>query len=175
MRLIIGLGNPDKKYKNTRHNVGFLIVDWLRSNIYSNCYWRKNNKFEAVVCGPKAVNIILAKPQTYVNQSGRAVKKIVDFYKISLDDLYVIHDDLDIPFGKFKIQKGCGPKVHKGIQSIEKSLGGNDFWRIRVGVDNRNPENRIPGEIYVLQDFTKKEQQKLKQTFVKIIKELDLA
>jgi len=87
-------------------------------------------------------------------------------------DLYIVHDDLDIKLGEYKIQKGKGPKVHKGINSIEKALGTDDFWRVRVGVDNRDSNNRTPGEQYVLQDFTSEEKEILDKVLDETCKKL---
>ena len=103
-----------------------------------------------------------------MNDSGVFVKKLVEQNKANLSDLWVIHDDLDIALGSYKIQKGKGPKLHNGVNSIERELGSEDFWRVRVGVDNRSPESRILGEEYVLQDFTEGE----KQILIKVIDDL---
>lgn len=135
MFFIIGLGNPGIKYQNNRHNAGHLFIDYLKNNPLAI----KETKFLKTDC--------------FMNLSGQFVKKIMMKYKLSTDNLIIVHDDLDIPLGKFKIQKGVGPKLHKGLESIEKVLGTKNFWRIRIGIDNRPAENRIDGEIYVLQDF----------------------
>ncbi|MEJ2347901.1 MAG: aminoacyl-tRNA hydrolase [Patescibacteria group bacterium] len=166
MKLIVGLGNPGEEHKNNRHNVGFMVVDGL-----SNEKWSSVRKFQSLII-KKGQKFILAKPQTYMNSSGKAVKKIVDHFKIKTSDLWVIHDDLDISLGDFKIQKGKGPRLHKGVISIEKELGKSDFWRVRVGVENRDPENRIPGEAYVLQDFKEEEMEIIKSVVNEISKEL---
>jgi PTH1 family peptidyl-tRNA hydrolase len=157
MKLIVGLGNPGDKYTKTRHNVGFIIADWLQSSVYSSDTWEENKKFQAIVCKPSAVGVILAKPQTFMNNSGIAVKKLATFYKLHTTDVWVVHDDLDIRLGDYKIQKGIGPKLHNGIESIENELRTKDFWRVRVGVDNREDVNRVPGDQYVLQEFTNEE------------------
>lgn len=136
MKLLVGLGNPGGKYENTRHNAGYFVVDTLKKMI-------KNTHRE----------VILTKTLSFMNESGEAVKKLMDRYRVNVDDIYIVHDDLDIRLGEYKIQKGRGPKVHYGVQSIENSLGTKDFWRVRVGVDRRDLKNRIPGEEYVLQKF----------------------
>jgi PTH1 family peptidyl-tRNA hydrolase len=171
-KLIIGLGNPGEKYKNNRHNVGFLVADRLQSTVYGQYKWEENNKFQAVVCKPSAVDIILAKPQTFMNSSGTAVQKLVNFYKVNMPDLWIIHDDLDIKLGQYKIQQGHGPKLHYGIQSIEKELGTENFWRVRIGVDNRSSEDRIPGEEYVLQNFKEDEIEVRDRVIREVIAEL---
>jgi PTH1 family peptidyl-tRNA hydrolase len=104
-----------------------------------------------------------------MNNSGKAIKIILNTLHVSRDTLYIIHDDLDIPLGKFKIQFAQGPKLHNGIKSIEETLKSKDFWRIRIGVDNRKKENWIDGETYVLQDFLPEEKKFLtQQVFPKI-------
>ncbi len=154
MKLIIGLGNPGEKYAQNRHNVGYVVIDKLQ------------------ILNSKPKNIIFAKTNVFMNESGKIVKKLLDKYKLNTDNLWIIHDDLDIRLGEYKIQKGKGPKVHKGLQSIEEELGTDDFWRVRVGVDNRDPENRIPGEEYVLQDFTTQETLKLEEVVKSLVNKL---
>lgn len=163
MKLVVGLGNPGSKYEDTRHNVGFKVVDSLWHLIAGKEDWKESRKFKALIFGPTASGTLLAKPQTFMNDSGVAVARLSAFYKILPDDIYVIHDDLDIRLGEYKIQLGIGPKVHNGVNSIEEKLGTHDFWRVRVGVDKRRPENRIPGEDYVLQKFEKEERTQLEQ------------
>lgn len=164
MILVVGLGNPGERYQNTRHNTGFYIVDniykaingGISSNLdLGNKGFKKDSKSESEVF--KKENIILAKPITFMNNSGEAVVRLKSFYKVDISDLYVIHDDLDLRLGDYKIQKSVGPKLHYGLQSVEEKLGTKDFTRIRVGVDNRNTENRIAGEDYVLQNFNDEE------------------
>ena len=105
----------------------------------------------------KLKNVIITKTNTFMNDSGSFVKDLYIKYNIQNTDLYVAHDDLDLPLGTWKIQFAKGPKDNGGINSIEQVLGTKDFWRIRVGIDNRNPEERVPGEEYVLEDFTQDE------------------
>ena len=149
MKLLIGLGNPGEKYKNNRHNAGYLFVDFIS--------------------GYQMPDIRYQKIDTFMNDSGRFVKKITSHYNLEPSNLYIVHDDLDLPLGQYKIQLGVGPKVHYGVNSIENALGTNDFWRIRVGVDSRSPAGqRETGENYVLQDFTKDEMEILKGVYAKI-------
>jgi PTH1 family peptidyl-tRNA hydrolase len=194
MQLIVGLGNPGERYERTRHNVGFLVLEKLKTKISNfqfpiskwfdtthhpesvegqilNRNFQLEKKFNAEI--QKLEDVILAKPQTFMNESGMAVSSLANFYKIKPDNIYVIHDDLDLRLGDYKIQKGVGPKLHYGIQSIEEKLGSKDFWRIRVGVDNRDPQNRIPGEEYVLQKFTDEEKGIIERTIDKVIIELN--
>ncbi len=153
MKLIIGLGNPGEKYQHNRHNVGYTVIDALQK-----------------VDLPK--DVVIKKTGVFMNDSGSTVKSLYTKYKIQYTNLYVIHDDLDIRLGEYKIQKGTGPKDHKGIQSIEKELRENDFWRVRIGVDNRDPENRIVGEDYVLQDFSQEELEIVQDVIRKLISDL---
>jgi PTH1 family peptidyl-tRNA hydrolase len=153
MKLVIGLGNPGKKYALNRHNVGYVVIDVLK----------KANL-------PK--NVVLKKTNVFMNESGKAVKNFSTHYSLLPSALFIIHDDLDIKLGEYKIQKGVGPKDHKGLLSIEHELGTSDFWRIRVGVDNRDPQNRTEGEEYVLQDFDKDELEIVNKVIAKIISDL---
>lgn len=153
MRVLVGLGNPGEEYKNNRHNVGYMVVESLLKRSL-----------------PQGVAV--KKSQVFMNDSGAFVKKLVEQNMIKTSDLWVIHDDLDIPLGSFKIQRGKGPKLHNGVNSIEKELGSEDFWRVRVGVDNRDPQSRISGEEYVLQDFSQQERKTLDKVTNEICKKL---
>ncbi len=167
MYLIVGLGNPGEEYKKTRHNVGFMFVDRLADK--ENFSYDKKQEIEVLTIK----NMVLAKPQTFMNDSGRAVRKIMDFYKWKVEDLVVIHDDLDIAFGEFKIQRDKGPKVHNGIKSIERTLGRSDFWRVRIGIDNRQPGVSYgTGADYVLSSLSKDELKELEGVFDEVEKEL---
>jgi len=153
MKLIIGLGNPGRDYENNRHNIGHLVVEELAKKRLSK-------------------GMVVKKTNCYMNKSGEFVEKLVEQYHLNPSDLWVIHDDLDIPLGSFKIQKGKGPKLHNGVISIEEILGTGDFWRVRIGVDNRDPGGRVSGEEYVLQDFTHEEIELLKPVIEEICKKL---
>lgn len=177
MKVIVGLGNPGEKYRYNRHNVGFMVVDRLRQN--GQCkvqnqdgIFQFNKKFNAQILQTK--EYILVKPQTYMNNSGEAVAKICHFYKVKYEDLYVIHDDLDIQLGNFKIQQGKGPKVHNGLKSVEEQLGTEKFWNVRVGVENREIRGNkgVPGVVYSLQDFRREEREILDGVIENICKEL---
>ena len=151
MKAVVGLGNVGKKYKRTRHNVGFMFVE----------AFPKNRK-----------DIILLKPKTMMNMSGKAAKALATYYMLHTTDLYVVHDDLDLKLGEYKIQFGKGPKVHNGVNSVEEHLGTSEFWRVRIGVDNRDTDNRIPGEAYVLENFSRAELETVNKTIDKAVKEL---
>src|SRR3989344_269209 len=159
MKVIVGLGNHGEKYAKNRHNVGFMTIDRIK-------------EFDGEVL--KTGEVILVKPQTFMNRSGEAVSQIVNFYKVPADDLIVVHDDLDIKLGEYKIQKGVGPKVHNGLTSIEERLGRTDFWRVRVGIDSRQPaaDSRQSGEDYVLSDFSSDEEISINKIIKEIMDEL---
>lgn len=173
MIAIIGLGNPGAKYLNNRHNAGFILVDFMVKRLESlKVIKLKEEKMSHATCY-RLHNLILAKPQTFINNSGLAVKSCLARYRLSVDDLIIAHDDLDIPLGKFKIQKGVGPKIHNGLKSIERALKTKDFWRIRIGVDNRQSDKRIDGQTYVLTDFLPEEKKIItNQVFPKILSRL---
>ena len=153
MKLIVGLGNPGTKYGSTRHNVGHLVVDELQKTKL-----------------PK--NIVVKKSDKFMNESGSCVSVVLHEYKVNPSDLYIIHDDLDIPLGSYKIQFGKGPRDHNGLKSIDESLGTDQYWHVRIGVDNRKSDNRTPGEEYVLEDFIGDERIILDKTIKEACKKL---
>jgi len=176
MKLIVGLGNPGPKYAKNRHNVGFLCADYLATHLFerdetmfANSSRTLSEIAELVVDKER---IIVAKPQTYMNRSGDAVIRLFQEYKCKREDLIVIHDDLDIPLGKFKITVGTGPKLHNGLASIESVLGTVAYTRIRLGVDARTGDNRPAGEAYVLSDFLPAEMPVLATTFPSVLTRL---
>lgn len=168
MKLIVGLGNPGEKYKKTRHNAGFKLLDKLilSANESGNTGHETGNKketelYSVVTCNLSLVTCALAKPQTFMNESGKAVKALVKKYRVKLNELLVIHDDLDIAFGSFKIQMGKGPHQHNGVISVEDYLDSKDFWRMRVGIEARSKikdqRSKLIGEDYVLAEFSSEE------------------
>lgn len=167
MKLLVGLGNPGKEYENTRHNVGFLFLDYLAHNSDENFphTFNTQKKFHAEIAEIQLENerILLLKPLTFMNESGRAVSGALQFYKLSPSDLILVHDDLDIAFGQFKIQHAKGPKIHNGVTSVETSIQSSEFLRVRIGVENRTVP--ISGSEYVLQNFTQEELNELKKIF----------
>lgn len=173
MKLIVGLGNPGEKYKNNRHNVGFMVVD----KVVGNHLWEKSKDGNLYYFWPKnkQEKIELIKPQTFVNGSGSAVLyAFKNHSELKPENLYVIHDDLDIRLGEYKIQKGKGPKDHGGINDIEQKLGTDNFWRVRVGVDPTTPRLRgvSHGKDYVLEDFLPEERIILDKAISEICKKL---
>ncbi len=186
MKLIVGLGNPGEEYKNNRHNVGFVVVDEIAAN-ESSGNWNHSKNANALFFHLKrdGGEIELLKPQTYMNDSGLSVVYAVKKHDIPIPDVYVIHDDLDIDLGKFKIQKGKGPKDHKGLLSIYEKLKSKDFWHVRIGIENRKQATdyrlqttAMPGEKYVLQNFEEAEmniiKRSIQQVVCKLIKELKI-
>ena len=154
MKLIVGLGNPGREYENTRHNVGFQLLDYIakRKGVAIN-----KNKFngeygEISIHGEK---VILLKPLSYMNLSGSVVSKFVSFYKISLDDVLIIQDDLDMNFGKIKIVYNSSSGGHNGIKDIERCLGSRMYVRLKIGITNNKS---MDTKDYVLGKFSKEEQ-----------------
>ncbi|MBC8317662.1 MAG: aminoacyl-tRNA hydrolase [Desulfobulbaceae bacterium] len=147
MFLIAGLGNPGSEYENTRHNVGFLFLDHLAELLKVSFTQSKWQALDArtTLSGEQ---VLLLKPQTYMNKSGFSVSGAASYYKVSSDNIIVVHDDIDLPFGKLKITVNRGPGGHNGIKSIISHLGSQDFIRIRVGIGR--PETPIPVDRYVL-------------------------
>ena len=164
MKLIVGLGNPGDRYKNNRHNIGHVVVNVLASKI-------RNSKLKTL----NKNQIQIHKSPNFMNDSGSFIKKLLTVHgSPSTDYLYVVHDDLDIPLGSYKIQYGRGPKDHNGLLDIYEKLGTKDFWHVRVGIENRmrDTEYRIRGEQYVLQDFTEEEKIILNKAIKAICKKL---
>lgn len=159
MYLIVGLGNPGIKYTLTRHNIGFLALDALAKSFDAKIE-REEHKALTLKFKLDGEDVILAKPQTFMNLSGESVVSLMQFYKIEPSKLFVIHDEIDLPFGYMKVQKGRGAGGHNGIKSISELLGHQDYARLRLGV-GRPSNPHIPVVDYVLQNFDKTEQEKL--------------
>ncbi|WP_091500324.1 aminoacyl-tRNA hydrolase [Amphibacillus marinus] len=154
MKCIVGLGNPGLKYQKTRHNVGFMVIDQLAKR---NKWTVSKHKFQSH-CTIETVGneqVILLKPQTYMNLSGESVKAVLDFYKLTPEQLLVIYDDLDLPVGKERLRQSGGHGGHNGIRSIIDQLGTKTFNRIRVGIDR--PEFDVTVTDYVLGKFSKEQ------------------
>ena len=178
MEIIVGLGNPGKKYKLTRHNIGFMAIDALAKRL--DLTWQNNKKFSAEVA--KNNNTILVKPLTFMNNSGQAVQAILSFYKLlpkkfgllktadaDLSEiLTVIHDDLDIELGKYKISLDSRSAGHKGVQSIINQLKTKNFKRIRIGI--KAPElEKIPADKFILQKFSQEELKIIKSVILSLL------
>lgn len=153
MKLIVGLGNPGKEYERTRHNAGFMALDQFASDMNVSI---SNSKFkgEYVKFKYHGEDIILLKPMTYMNNSGESVISLMNFFKIDVEDVLVVYDDLDMPTGKLRLRERGSAGGHNGIKSIIAHLGTQQFKRIRIGID-RHP--RIPVVDYVLGKFTSEE------------------
>ena len=160
MKTIIGLGNPGKKYASTRHSIGFRVVDALAAEL--GLKFELNKKLHAEIA--KRGDLILAKPQTFMNESGLAVKALTAYYSLPAADVLIIRDEIDFPFGKIKLSTG-GSAGHKGDESVAAAIGPG-FAKLRVGIENRK-ENRIPPtDDYVLQNFTADEERELKEKII---------
>jgi len=150
MKLIVGLGNPGKKYDMTRHNVGFRVFQEWSSKDFS---WK--NKFDSLLARINS-DTLVALPQNFMNNSGQTVTQIANFYKINPSDIWIVHDDIDLPLGKLRISQDRSSAGHKGVESIIQSMGTQDLVRFRIGILSDNKE--IPTEAYVLQKFGEEEQ-----------------
>lgn len=165
MKLIIGLGNPGKQYEKTRHNAGFIVLDEIQEKLNFPKF-SENKKFEAQVSegNVNGEKIILAKPQTFMNLSGKSVQAIMQFYKISPEEISVIHDDLDIELGKFKVSEDSSAAGHNGVTSIFDTLGTHKIKRIRIGIEGaeKKKDRLMSGSDFVLQNFSDEEIETIK-------------
>ncbi len=157
--LIVGLGNPGREYAKTRHNIGFILVDVL-AEAFGIRMMRVQSKAITGSGMVEGCKVILAKPQTYMNLSGESVSALMRFYKVPLENLIVLHDDLDLPFATIRLRPGGGSAGQKGIASIIERLGTQTFARFRFGIGR--PPGQMDPAAYVLQDFSKVEQAELK-------------
>lgn len=159
MKLIVGLGNPGKEYDNTRHNIGFHMLDIITNSLNVDI---NKKKFDGLY-GEKLINgekVIFLKPQRYMNLSGTVIKEYVQFFKINIDDILIISDDLDTPIGSMKIKFKGSSGGHNGLKDIENNLGTNVYKRIKIGISNNK---LLDTKDYVLGKFTKEEKEKLKE------------
>jgi PTH1 family peptidyl-tRNA hydrolase len=188
MKIIIGLGNPGAEYAGTRHNAGLLLVDQIfnyQFSIFNDSYgWRRKKD----IMTAEFPDIVLVKTAgVFMNESGKIIAELKQGGYINnsplhpslnlregtgkgYDGLFLAHDDLDIKLGEYKIQFGTGPKVHNGVLAVERALGTKEFWRIRIGIDNRITP--IDGETYVLQRFNKEEKGIIDQIMLKITNDI---
>ena len=183
MKIIVGLGNPDKKYENTRHNVGFMAIDALAEKL--GLTWEESKKFRAQIC--QSGNTIFVKPQTFMNNSGQSVRAVLAYYKLlpkklgvfkvkdsDLSEiLTVIHDDIDISLGKYKISIDSRSAGHKGVESIITHLKTKNFKRVRIGI-RTEMANRMPADKFVLEKFREEELKIMDNLIAKLITELTL-
>jgi len=152
MKLFFGLGNPGKEYENTRHNLGQKIIKKYVDTLPATSLLNKS-KLQSQLC--EISHNILAISTEYMNLSGISVQKVAAFYKITPDNIYIIHDDLDLSVGEWRLQFDRGPAGHNGVKSVIENLGTQAFWRIRIGIGH--PHSDIPVEDYVLKNFSSEE------------------
>jgi peptidyl-tRNA hydrolase, PTH1 family len=185
MKLIIGLGNPGKKYEKTRHNLGFMVVERFLKDfmLEKSTSWENSAKFKSDIAQiewqPKHGNlekVILAKPKTFMNNSGLAVKLIGDFYKIEPKDVWIVHDEIDLPLGVLKIRFGGASAGHRGVECVMDDLGTDKFWRFRMGIGEKKELNdsRIKRvDDFVLGTFSGGERGKVKELIKRGVKAIE--
>lgn len=176
MKLIVGLGNPGIKYEKTRHNLGFAVLDALLQELapVKETMWQEDKKSNSLIA--KVRDLILVKPQTFVNASGFAVKKLITNHQLPITNLWVVHDDLDLPLGKIKIRKGGGSAGHRGIDSIVKELGTYDFVRFRLGIGHPGlGSGNKEVERYVLSPFGRGEKDEARRMVKQAVEAIKLA
>lgn len=156
--LVIGLGNPGREYRETRHNIGFMVIDKLCAELGVSL-GRVQSKALVGIGKMEGQKIILAKPQTFMNLSGQAVGGLMRFYKVPISQLIIAHDDLDLPLGSIRLRPGGGSAGQKGMGSIIQQLGTQDFARLRLGIGR--PPGQMDPAAYVLQRFSNAEQEVL--------------
>mgnify|MGYP001557836626 CR=1 FL=1 len=156
MWLIVGLGNPGAKYAMTRHNIGFMALDAYAQGV-GNPRWKEERQALVVRLKMDDQEVIFAKPQTFMNKSGESVRALMDFYKVELEKIVVVHDEIDVGFGAIRIHKNRGSGGHNGIKSINQMLSTQDYVRLKLGV-GRSPNPNIDAATHVLQNFAPEEQ-----------------
>ena len=189
----MGWGNPGKKYEKTRHNLGFMIVEHFLKDFQDieNTLWENSGKFKSDIAqiewqrrshrsGQASLEkVILVKPKTYMNNSGMAVRLVADFYRVNPSDIWVIHDDIDLPLGAMKIRFGGASAGHHGVESIIEHLGTDKFWRFRMGTGLGNHKSNIKDqkfrnvEDFVLSNFSGSEKGKLKALIKRGVKAIE--
>lgn len=181
MKIIVGLGNIGSKYQKNRHNLGFMIVDELVKDLTKGkelLTWETQDKFQAEVL--RVDNIILVKPQTMMNMSGMAIAKLVNFYKVNLEDLIVIYDDLDLKLGKVKIRQGGSAAGHHGVESVINQLGSDKFIRLRVGIGNDQSHSgehkriHFSAERFVIENFLPQERSQVKRMIKRAVEGINI-
>lgn len=150
--LVVGLGNPGPNYAKTRHNVGFMVADILAGRLGDGFKVHKKSGAEVATGRLAGRSVVLAKPRVYMNESGRQVGPLAKFYSVSPADIVVIHDELDIDFGRIRLKRGGGEGGHNGLRSVASALGTKDFQRVRIGIGR--PPGRQDPATYVLQPFS---------------------
>lgn len=161
MKMVVGLGNPGREYEKTRHNVGFSVLDFYASK---HSFLITKDKFNGLyeIIKLKDDSVLFLKPQSYMNLSGEVVRKFVDYFKISLDDILIIHDDLDLNLGSFRLRYKGSSGGHNGLKNIELHLGSDCYKRLKIGISN---DRLIDTKDYVLQKFSSDDFEKLEKLF----------
>lgn len=169
MKLIVGLGNPGREYLSTRHNMGFMTIDKYAKKLGIEITKDKFNGLygETLINGEK---IILLKPQSFINLSGEVIRKYIDFYKLNIEDVLIIHDDLDLPVGTFKIKKKGSSGGHNGLKNIELHLGTNEYKRIKIGISNNK---LIDTKDYVLGKISEEDMNQLNKVIDIVMNVID--
>lgn len=182
MKLIVGLGNPGERYEKTRHNLGFMVIEQFLKDYepVRKTLWENSNRYKSDIVelewkpkvGPLE-KVVLAKPKTFMNNSGMAVQLLTTYYKLRTTDIWIIHDDIDLPLGSIRIRKGGSSGGHRGIDSIMQQLGSEKFWRFRLGIGHpyKNTDNKDQHhksyvrdvDDFVLKQFTASERGKVKE------------
>lgn len=164
MFLVVGLGNPGEEYKKTRHNVGFMVLDYLvKGTNFPPFKHKKKTESDISEIEMSGRKVILSKPQTYMNNSGISVSNIINWYKIKKENIIAIYDDLDLELGKVRIRRGGSSGGHKGIESIIQSIGTADFKRIKIGIGR---DKFREAKDYVLENFSAEELRKIEESFL---------
>ena len=170
--LLVGLGNPGAKYQGHRHNIGFMAIDEIASREPGFSPFKKkfNGLYSEGRIGTRKV--ILLKPETYMNESGRSVQQAAHFFKVAPENIIVFHDELDIGPGKIRMKLGGGNAGHNGLKSIQACMGTPDYWRVRLGIGHPGDKSRVSG--YVLSDFSKEDQKWLLDLLYALSRKVDV-
>lgn len=187
MKLIVGLGNPGSKYEGVRHNLGFMAIDKFADRIKNQeSSWKYKEKLKSeimqlnLIHDSNSLQLILAKPQTYINNSGLSVNLLASYYKLSVADVIVVYDELDLPLGKIKVRMGGAAAGHHGVESIIKALNDDQFVRIRLGIGDLKTQSaahksqHVNVEKYVLETFRPDEKSKVKHMLKQAVQALEM-
>lgn len=164
MKLIVGLGNIGNKYTFTRHNVGFMLADSIAIN--NNLTFRENSRLKCLMTNLRngTDDYLIIKPTTFMNLSGESVRAVMDYYKIPIEDVIIVYDDLSLELGKIRFRPNGSDGGHNGIKSIIQHLGTKNIARLKIGI---GPQPSLPSEVFVLQNFSKEELEKIKEVLKK--------
>ena len=164
MKLIVGLGNVGQKYTFTRHNVGFMLADSIALN--NNLSFRENSRLKCFMTNLRngSDDYLIIKPTTFMNLSGESVRAVMDYYKIPIEDILIVYDDLSLELGKIRFRANGSDGGHNGIKSVIQHLGTKDIARLKIGI---GPQPNLPSEVFVLQNFSKEELENLKPVLSK--------